>query len=230
MKSAFLTLASAGAIALVAAVPAQAVVIESFDSGSYGAAWTLDGTPTITAGAAHDGAFGVEDNNFAWAYRTDVTVNNGDTLSAWVRPGGSRFYLGFGASAGGASSFVIAPNTGELIFQNNVGYGFSNTTATGFSFTQGKWYLASVTLGPSTVGTLYDSDGTTVLGSLVATGLVNGAGGGVAVRSFGGVSFDTISLSSSSGAVPEPASWALMIVGFGLVGVSMRRRKAVAAA
>lgn len=31
------------------------------------------------------------------------------------------------------------------------------------------------------------------------------------------------------GPVPEPAGWALMIVGFGLVGVSMRRRKAVIA-
>lgn len=31
-------------------------------------------------------------------------------------------------------------------------------------------------------------------------------------------------------AVPEPASWALMIVGFGLVGVSMRRRKSAVAA
>jgi hypothetical protein len=30
--------------------------------------------------------------------------------------------------------------------------------------------------------------------------------------------------------VPEPASWALMIAGFGMVGVAMRRRKAVVAA
>jgi hypothetical protein len=30
-------------------------------------------------------------------------------------------------------------------------------------------------------------------------------------------------------AVPEPASWAMMIAGFGLVGASMRRRKAVIA-
>jgi hypothetical protein len=32
------------------------------------------------------------------------------------------------------------------------------------------------------------------------------------------------------GAVPEPAAWALMLVGFGGIGVAMRRRKAVAAA
>jgi PEP-CTERM motif len=30
----------------------------------------------------------------------------------------------------------------------------------------------------------------------------------------------------SLAAVPEPASWALMIGGFGLVGFAMRRRKA----
>jgi hypothetical protein len=31
-------------------------------------------------------------------------------------------------------------------------------------------------------------------------------------------------------AVPEPASWAMLIAGFGLVGVSARRRKAHSAA
>lgn len=34
---------------------------------------------------------------------------------------------------------------------------------------------------------------------------------------------------SVSGAVPEPASWALLIAGFGVVGVGMRRRVALAA-
>lgn len=33
-----------------------------------------------------------------------------------------------------------------------------------------------------------------------------------------------------TGAVPEPASWALLIVGFGLTGAAMRRRATVAAA
>ena len=34
---------------------------------------------------------------------------------------------------------------------------------------------------------------------------------------------------SFGGAVPEPASWAMMIVGFGLVGATLRRRRMVAA-
>jgi len=43
--------------------------------------------------------------------------------------------------------------------------------------------------------------------------------------------YDAINFGGSfnGGAVPEPASWALMIAGFGMVGATMRRRKALAA-
>ncbi len=37
-------------------------------------------------------------------------------------------------------------------------------------------------------------------------------------------------VSVTTGAVPEPASWALLIAGFGLVGGALRRRRALAAA
>lgn len=36
---------------------------------------------------------------------------------------------------------------------------------------------------------------------------------------------DNISLTSARGIVPEPATWAMMIAGFGLVGTALRRRR-----
>jgi len=44
----------------------------------------------------------------------------------------------------------------------------------------------------------------------------------------GGVFFDDVSVSGA--AVPEPATWALMIGGFGLMGATLRRRRAALAA
>ena len=41
---------------------------------------------------------------------------------------------------------------------------------------------------------------------------------------------DLLVSGSISGAVPEPATWALMIAGFALVGATMRRRKVALAA
>ena len=43
-------------------------------------------------------------------------------------------------------------------------------------------------------------------------------------------SLGTITLRDSPGGVPEPASWALMIAGFGLAGASLRRRRSLQAA
>lgn len=51
---------------------------------------------------------------------------------------------------------------------------------------------------------------------------------------FGGLSADnatfSVDLLGGAGAVPEPATWALMIGGFGLAGAAMRRRRAMASA
>jgi hypothetical protein len=41
---------------------------------------------------------------------------------------------------------------------------------------------------------------------------------------------DSVSVTQRGGAVPEPASWAMMIAGFGMVGMAARRRKARTAA
>ena len=36
---------------------------------------------------------------------------------------------------------------------------------------------------------------------------------------------DNVSVTAVNGAVPEPATWAMMLIGFGAMGVSMRRRR-----
>ncbi len=45
-----------------------------------------------------------------------------------------------------------------------------------------------------------------------------------------GVDFDRLLYKSSGGMVPEPATWAMLITGFGLVGFAARRRSATLAA
>lgn len=44
-------------------------------------------------------------------------------------------------------------------------------------------------------------------------------------QSFLNVGLDNISLVSATGAVPEPSTWAMMLMGFGAIGFSLRRRK-----
>lgn len=63
--------------------------------------------------------------------------------------------------------------------------------------------------------------------SFVGTGDVETIRLAATVPGNGGVFFDDVSV---SGVVPEPATWALMIGGFGLAGALLRRRRAMATA
>ena len=53
----------------------------------------------------------------------------------------------------------------------------------------------------------------------------SGAGLFLSGQSFGSAPFSSITVSTPS-AVPEPATWATMVVGFGIAGTAIRRRKA----
>ncbi|MBS0360963.1 MAG: PEPxxWA-CTERM sorting domain-containing protein [Proteobacteria bacterium] len=63
--------------------------------------------------------------------------------------------------------------------------------------------------------------------NVTATGTDTLTFAGRNVPSWDGV--DNVSLTSVAPGVPEPASWALMIGGFGLAGAALRRRRAAAA-
>lgn len=67
-------------------------------------------------------------------------------------------------------------------------------------------------------GTLF---GTTILGG---TSISNGLGGNGTIFRFSNAA--TAAAFSGTPAVPEPASWAMLIAGFGLTGAALRRRRA----
>jgi len=56
-------------------------------------------------------------------------------------------------------------------------------------------------------------------------------GGGIGIKSFtlSGAGIAAAGNVTTQGAVPEPGSWAMLIAGFGLVGATMRRRRALLA-
>ena len=64
--------------------------------------------------------------------------------------------------------------------------------------------------------TFASSNGAATIDRLVFTGQRNSIGGG---------SFDNVNLSRIAAAVPEPSTWALMLLGFGFIGGAMRSVK-----
>jgi PEP-CTERM motif len=88
-------------------------------------------------------------------------------------------------------------------------------------------FVLEVLTGPKIASAVIDSGGTIVPASAIVSNgdlFINFVG--VSQQDFGTaiVNFTTLST-----AVPEPASWAMLIAGFGLTGATLRRRRAVAA-
>jgi hypothetical protein len=157
-----------------------ATVIEGFESGLSNYYYVGASVPTVTtsAAAAHDGSAGLLDpGDSDWYLRLDsaAKINPGDTVSVWTRFVGAadgRAYFGFGTTTTGTLSAVLAPNTGQLIIQNNAGFGFTDLASVKQTYQANHWYRVEVAWGTSGTVTvhLYDSDGQTVLNSVtVAT-------------------------------------------------------------
>jgi autotransporter-associated beta strand protein len=190
--------------------------IESFDSASELSNYTITTTSTasILSAAAHNGSSGLSTGaNTDWIYRDDSTVqvSQGETMSVWVESAGAasgRAYFGFGASAAGALSIVMAGNSGQLQLQDNTGYGgnFTVIGTTNQTWLPNHWYLLQVVWGAGgqITGNLYDSNGSTLLNTVSGTD-DNITSGGIAFRGFGNpVYFDTVGVSP-----PQTPTYAL---------------------
>ncbi|WP_293678581.1 PEPxxWA-CTERM sorting domain-containing protein [uncultured Phenylobacterium sp.] len=229
--------AALGAAVLLAASPAAADIL-------IGA---TDNTPSIAVSATLTDLYG----NFAMGWTqsvaaTDVTVRA--LLSAAPGTPSAAWYItsAIGPAAGPtdvvASGFYTAPQITDIFDWNGAP---RTVLTTGLDLAAGSYFL--VLDGPN--------DGVTWLGgerpfdpAVLTPGFTMGSaysatvgffGGGTAPASFAPASeftqindgrFLAFELDGNAPAVPEPATWAMMILGFGAAGTMVRRRRRAYAA
>jgi hypothetical protein len=229
MKTTFLLVAATAS--LFAGSVASAAVVDDFnrpDAPTLGANWTLQaGSATISGNAATAGvaaeslatlngvssntvSFDVVNNGTALQYVAGaIGFGNGDSIFVKVQNNG----IGNGASTGaGFDRFGFYINNDD----NAIGsFGFlSGVFDSGNVSISLLGSIATLTITP-TIGAIqtYTYDyGFTPLGTGVGLGL------------YGNATADNFAVVPQ--AVPEPATWAMMIAGFGLAGGALRRRKA----
>jgi Concanavalin A-like lectin/glucanases superfamily/PEP-CTERM motif len=226
------------AAAAIASAPASAAVIGDF---------RLDGNLTNTAGGAlsianNGGALGASGITFG--------ANQGPTISGFSSPSAYSVELAFSFDAVSGYRKILdfsnrASDIGFYVLNSGLNY-YPVTTGPSGDFVPGQ--LVSVVLthdGSSTTGYVngvqrwdfggfYNSsaDISSVLHAFrddFATGQGEASSGFVDyIRVYDTkLSAGDVAGLTPPGAVPEPASWALMIAGFGLTGAAMRRKAKV---
>ncbi|HEV3440768.1 MAG TPA: S53 family peptidase [Gemmata sp.] len=159
----------------------SSTVIENFQNGLNNYYYVGNSYPFVftSTAAAHPGTATeglVDEGDGNWYFRQDsgAVINPGDTVSVWVNFAGSangRAYFGFGTTNNGLDSVVLAPNTNQLIIQNNAGFeSFTNLAAVSQTYSANTWYLVQVQWGTSgnVIAKLYASNGTTLLNTVTA--------------------------------------------------------------
>ena len=149
--------------------------------------------------------------------------------------------LAFATSAAADNVYAIGPSsvspytdlsqlsdTGRIQQYGAVGYSIGGGLA---PLTTG---LTSIAFDHAQLYSVGANSGYTYLYQLSDTGLIQqygavgySVGGGLAPLTTG---LNAIAFDNPTAAVPEPTAWALIIVGLGLTGAALRRRRAVVAA
>lgn len=221
-----LKLATAAAALALAATPASAVIVSITLSG--GTAFTNGGTGQIIANPANVATVGGNNDVFGFNERTSISLS---AIPANQRPtvllaptfptpgvrltnsvtGGQRVSSHFFIFAPGATRSV----TGTIVFnQNIIGLqrtaGVINGAQSTVLRAAGTAYALSGANGLETLDSFTFVDSKTLQFTLNATA----------------ANKDMFSIITG---VPEAPTWAMLITGFGLVGLGARRRRAVAA-
>lgn len=165
-------------------------------------------------------------NAVTFTFESGVDGNAIGAISGATFTDGQYFGCGGGCPAPSNGLFGSSPNL------------FGNMTVT-FASLQSS--ISFVNVSFSAVSAQAFDAGNVLLASLVntnntssATGALTLNGPGISYVVFSGADaqygIDDLTYTISGTAVPEPASWAMLIAGFGLTGAALRRRRSVAVA
>jgi hypothetical protein len=230
----FRTFAAAVAAAgLLAAMPAAAVVKIATYSG------------TISRGNDDTGVFTAPGTNLA-GYSWVIKYTYDKALGGVQSGDGLTYDLSYGGPAYGVVGSPIIKATftinGVTLTEDGSYGGIANTNSSPFTqhfayetpnngTTTGTYYLYSYSNVAGAAGSLDQNVGplTTNTGGGGFIWSVQDIATGNVIDNASG-DFGTDMVYSVGNAVPEPASWALMIGGFGMVGAALRRHRTVATA
>jgi hypothetical protein len=167
----------------------------------------------------------------SFVYLYNPTVTTGATSGSYD---GTGSIFTTSATGGYAGAQGTGTTIGSFSFSNTVGDTLATSQPLFFSFGDYTFSASSVsTIGYSSTGTGTKND-TAISLYLLGTTIANGfdatdASVTLQLNRTGGSAFSAAATLASppSSAVPEPASWAMMLGGFGMMGAAMRssRRK-----
>lgn len=208
---------------------AQASITVSITSGPNAFAASGQTSDTDKLVTFDDGEAGLPSGISASGVNWANHIKIGSSVGNWLAPvGDSSNYLRVETTRADTSSGVSFANTGSqnpLFDTVSLYWGSIDNQNTIYIYD-----VDSESITSFTGAQILSLAGFTNIGSeslLVSFTNTSGAIGKVSLAS-PNIPFEVDNIrfsNSASGAVPEPAAWAMMLVGFGAVGSSMRRRK-----
>ena len=224
------TLVNAGTL-LINGTNIDATVTGTAVNG-YGS--TTTGHFQVTSGATLGGSGRIQGNNGSLTNTNLVLIQSGGHLA----PGDGIGALTFdGANLGGAGSRVLNMASGAVFDFQLVGNGGTPDQINFWSYVSGDLLLNNTTLnltlsGTQSAGTytvdlfqFYSDAGTSVAATAIASGLTLGSlGAGISSATIN-YNTNTIGLTYTIAAIPEPSTCALL-GGLSVLLIAMRRRKA----
>lgn len=221
--------AAAALVSLVGAANAGVVYNNPYDFAStVGGDCSFGTVCATTVGRGNEYAA----QQFTLASTQVLTMASFTELDSSIYPVAAKWGFLLADGAGGLPGTVLATGTNAITASPSLGSSF------GLNVSQNFFNLGTVTLGPGTYYFAIQAQTTTFgdyLGQGVShTGAAESQDGGVTwafgyENGAGGSQLGGVAVELFSASVPEPATWALMLIGVGGLGVALRRRPAKAA-